>query len=76
MAAKAKAIQTDQDGKRVLYRIDWRDDEPIVAVKVQCPSTGQIYFLRVPPAIKTCRAAVAWTFGFDKVSTYQPLLET
>ena len=28
------------------------------------------YFLRVPPTIGTARAAVAWTFGIDRVADY------
>jgi hypothetical protein len=74
--AKAKVLHTDQGGKRILHRIDWENDEPIVAVQVQCPTTGQIYFLRVPPQIDRCDKAVAWTFGFDKVRDYQPAIET
>lgn len=74
--AKAKVLHTDQAGKRVLHRIDWQNDEPIVAVQVQCPTTGQTYFLRVPPQIDRCDKAIAWTFGFDKVAEYQPSIET
>ena len=74
--AKAKVLHTDQDGRRVLHRIDWENDEPIVAVQVQCPTTGQTYFLRVPPQIDRCDKAVAWTFGFERVADYHPLIET
>ncbi len=74
--AKAKVLDTDQGGKRILHRIDWKDDEPIVAVQVQCPTTGQTYFLRVPPQIDRCDKAVAWTFGFEQVRDYQPVVET
>lgn len=74
--AEAKIIDVDQDGKRRLYRIALRRDEPIVAVRVQCPSTGQIYFLRVPPNIQTCRQAVAWTFWYDNQTQCEPAKET
>src|SRR5207249_6911180 len=74
--ARAKCRDADQGGTRRLYRINLPGDEPIVAVRVQCPSTGQIYFLRVPPDMHTCRAAVAWTFGFEKIEDYQPTAET
>jgi uncharacterized protein DUF6745 len=73
---RAKAQPIHMDDHRSLYKIVVKDDEPIVAVKVQCPSTGQIYFLRVPPQIDRCDKAVAWTFGFDKVRDYSPLIET
>ena len=74
--ARAKCLDADQGGTRRLYRINLPGDEPIVAVRVQCPSTGQIYFLRVPAEIRTCREAVAWTLGFEKIEEYDPLVET
>ena len=73
---RAKAQPIHSDDSRALYKIDVKNEEPIVAVKVQCPSTGQIYFLRVPPQIDRCDKAVAWTFGFEKVRDYNPLVET
>ena len=74
--ANAKKIHSDQDGRRILHRIEWQGDEPIVAVQVKCPTTGQTYFLRVPPTIDRCDKAVAWTFGYEKVRDYDPLVET
>ena len=74
--ANGRVLHTDQDGKRVLHRIQMEGDEPIVAVQVQCPSTGQVYFLRVPPQMDKCDKAVAWTFGFERVEEYQPIMET
>ena len=47
-----------------------------MAVQVKCPTTGQTYFLRVPPQIDRCDKAVAWTFGYEKVKDYQPVVET
>jgi hypothetical protein len=35
-------------------------DGRMVAVKVICPSTGHVYIFRVPPHIRTVRAALAW----------------
>lgn len=52
-----------------------RFDEPVVAVEVVCPSTGEDYLLRVPPETRTCREAVAWTFSLPSYQ-YAPLLET
>ena len=71
-----QCLDVDQGGQRALYQLRLSHDEPIVAVKVRCPSTNQVYFLRVPPAIRTCRAAVAWTFGFERADEYQPMIET
>ena len=73
---RKRCLDIDQEGRRRLYRLSLRDDEPILAVRVQCPSTGQIYFLRVPPHVRTCRDAVAWAFGFEKSEEYQPVAET
>jgi hypothetical protein len=75
--AGARLINCDKGGKRQLYRLNLPNDEPIVAVRVQCPSTGQWYVLRVPPQMRTCREAVAWTFGFEEDDdAYEPVIET
>ncbi len=37
--------------------------EPLVLLKVRCPSTSNLYTPRVPPAMRRARPAVAWTFG-------------
>ena len=66
----------DKDGEYELVKIDWhKREEPIFLVKVKCPSTGAFYTLRVPPAMKTVKEAVAWTFGL-KGSEYSPEAET
>ena len=56
--------------------VDLPGDEPLVCVVVLCPSTGRRYMIRVPPATKTCREAIAWTAGFDRAEDYAPLKET
>ena len=33
------------------------------------------YLLRVPPHMKTCKQAVAWTFGLEEIE-YNPVKET
>ena len=67
---------TDAGGARRLLRIEIPDDEPLVCVAVQCPSTGHKFMLRVPPHITSCHQAVAWTAGYDDPSLYQPDIET
>lgn len=64
-------------GDEALIRISkWhKDEENITLVKVRCPSTGAFYALRVPPGMKTIKAAVAWTFGLDEMN-YRPEKET
>jgi len=36
-------------------------DGHIVVTEVQCTTTGKKYYLRVPPNMKTCLQAIAWT---------------
>lgn len=66
----------DTGGKRRLLRIPLDGEDALVCVVVRCPSTGQQYVLRVPPHIRSCRQAVAWTAGFDDAELYRPLVET
>lgn len=70
-------LDRDQDagGERKLIRIPLDDDEDIFMVSVNCPSTAHHYVLRVPPFMRTCRQAVAWTAGFDNPDDYQPIAE-
>lgn len=41
-----------------------------------CPSTRREYLLRVPPGMRSCREAAAWTAGFDDPERYRPAVET
>lgn len=77
-ASNAFEIDADQDagGPRRLMRIELENDEDVVCAFVKCPSTGRQFALRVPPNIKTCHEAVAWTAGFDDPKQYKPVLET
>jgi hypothetical protein len=76
--AGAAVVDRDRDagGERQLLRLKLEGDEDLVCVAVNCPSTGRRYLLRVPPAMRTCRQAVAWTAGFDDPKLYRPLVET
>lgn len=68
-------VQSDDYGE--LYRVEFQnDDEPIVAVKVKDASTDREYFLYVPPHITSAHEGVAWTFGYDNVTDYNPDKET
>jgi hypothetical protein len=75
--ADVQVLDEDRDpgGLRRLFRVPLPGDEDLVCVMVHCPSTGGRYLLRVPPAMKTCHQAVAWTAGFDDPSLYRPLVE-
>ncbi len=74
----AIAVDQDQDrgGERRLLRFALEGGEDIVCVVVHCPSTGNRYVLRVPPSIRSCREAVAWTAGFTDADAYRPEVET
>ncbi len=71
-------LDADQDagGPRRLFRIPFDGEDALVCVVVRCPSTGHQYVLRVPPSMRTCRQAIAWTAGFDDAELYRPLVET
>jgi hypothetical protein len=43
-------------------------------LKVQCPSTGRRYFLRVRPSIRKVGQALAWTFPGISTAQYEQLL--
>ncbi|MGK4422445.1 DUF6745 domain-containing protein, partial [Klebsiella pneumoniae] len=63
-----------------LYRRNVPDDEPIVMVELvnaspELDGSLKTYMLRVPPTVRTCREAVAWTFGMT-VDQWQPAMET
>ncbi len=80
--ANPKTLDEDVDGggqSRKLLRIEFKErgeetDEPLTVVCVEDPSTGRKYHLRVPPDSKTCKEAVAWTFG-ERPESYAPRLE-
>jgi hypothetical protein len=75
--ADAQVLDSDTDGggqKRRLLRIDLNDDEPVITCEVQCPSTGHMHYLRVPPNITNCADAIAWTFDLP-TDEYRTLVE-
>lgn len=66
----------DRGGERYLRRIPIGGEEPMVMLHVRCPSTQAHHLLRVPPTVRTCRQAAAWTFGYDSPDVYSPAKET
>jgi hypothetical protein len=76
--AEAETLDEDSDagGKRRLLRLKLEGDEDLVCVTVVCPSTERQFVLRVPPTMRTCRQAIAWTAGFDDPDMYHPMVET
>ena len=70
--AQMKGKVLDRDGDQELIRVNWhKDEEPLMLVKVRCPSTAVFYTLRVAPHVATVREAVAWTFSLDEI-VYRP----
>ncbi len=74
----AEVLDKDHDsgGERKLLRVPMEGGADLVCVLVFCPSTARQYILRVPPTMRTCRQAVAWTAGFSDPDDYRPLVET
>ncbi|MEU8592053.1 DUF6745 domain-containing protein [Streptomyces sp. NPDC048664] len=74
----AEPVQRDEAG--VLWRIELDGDEPLVMVEVvnstpEPDGTHRIYWLRVPPRVRTAREGVAWTFGLEEAD-YTPVRQT
>lgn len=70
------AQKLDASDFGTLWKADIREEEPLVMVEVDCPSTDRTYMLRVPPTMERARQAVAWTFGYDDEMKYQPEVQT
>ena len=68
-AVNAEILHTD--GTSELLRFADGD----TYVKVQDTSTKREYLLFVDQNVKTCRAAIAWTFGLTE-KQYNPIIET
>ncbi|MEV7250866.1 DUF6745 domain-containing protein [Streptomyces cyaneofuscatus] len=73
----AEPVHRDETG--ILWRIALEGDEDVVMVEVvnSTPADGthRTYWLRVPPATRTAKDGVAWTFGLDGAA-YAPVRQT
>lgn len=74
----AEPVHRDEAG--VLWRIALDGDEDVVMVEVvnstpEPDGTHRTYWLRVPPATRTARDGVAWTFGLEGAA-YAPVRQT
>src|SRR5581483_6996771 len=74
----AKPKHQDETGR--LWSVFLPGDEPITMVEVvnstpEPDGTFRTYWLRVPPQMRTAKAAVAWTFGLTE-EAYQPVVQT
>lgn len=77
---KTKIIHRDEQKGQVLFQIKGIFQDPVCYVKVvnstqEPDGTFKDYYLCVPPDVKTCKQAVAWTFRLEE-QEYQPGQET
>ncbi len=75
-----RIIHVDEEKDMILFQFGGVFDEPISYLKVvnstqEADGSYKNYYLCVPPDMRTCRQAVAWTFGLDEIS-YNPTQET
>lgn len=74
----AEPVHRDETG--ILWRIALEGDEDVVMVEVvnstpEPDGTHRTYWLRVPPATRTAKDGVAWTFGLDGAA-FAPVRQT
>jgi hypothetical protein len=74
------ATRLQQDAAGTLWQAALPGDEPLVMVEVvnatpEPDGTCRVYWLRVPPGIRTAREGVAWTFGLSE-DRYRPVRES
>ncbi|MHA1385408.1 MAG: DUF6745 domain-containing protein [Candidatus Helarchaeota archaeon] len=64
----------DGDSQLIIVKLG-KNIDIMKIIKVKDSTTGEFYILRVPPAVHTCKEAIAWTFGMT-VEEYKPIKET
>ncbi len=65
-----------KEGCSRLIQVNPRQVErPFYLLEVRDATSGERYLLRVPTTMRSCREAVAWTFGL-RPEEYQPIKET
>jgi hypothetical protein len=60
-------ILDSEDDMELLEIAGLELEEPIVLLRVRCPSSGKKHLLRVPPYFTNCYAALQWTFGPEPI---------
>jgi hypothetical protein len=65
LKAEVKKIFTLDNESLEQMRVRNRLDEQIAIAVLKCPSTGQLYYLRVPPRLKKVEHARQWLCGID-----------
>jgi len=65
LKAEVKEIFTLDNNSLEQMRVRNRLNEQIAIAVLKCPSTGQLYYLRVPPRLKKIEHAKQWLCGID-----------
>jgi hypothetical protein len=65
LKADMNRIFTPNDEPMVQTRVRNGFDEQIAIAALKCPSTGQLYYLRVPPRLNKVEHARQWLCGID-----------
>ena len=65
LKAEVNKIFTLDDESLEQMRVRNRLDEQIAIAVLKCPSTAQLYYLRVPPRLKKVEHARQWLCGVD-----------
>jgi hypothetical protein len=65
LKAEVKQIFTPDNQSLEQLRVRNRLDEQIAIAVLKCPSTGQLYYLRVPPRLNKVEHARQWLCGID-----------
>jgi hypothetical protein len=65
LKAEVKSIFMQDDQSMEQVRATNRLDDQIAIVVLKCPSTGQLYYLRVPPRLNKVEHARQWLCGID-----------
>jgi leucine-rich repeat protein SHOC2 len=65
ICTQLNAVELDNWREYTLLRINvieryYSSEEPMVLLKMTCPSTGHIHILRVPPEMNSAEAAITW----------------
>ena len=72
---KVLIIDQRPDLQQILFEIQNVFVDPFRIVQVQDGTLDKKYYLTVPPTVKTCKEAVAWTFYMEP-EEYNPEIET
>ncbi len=65
LKADVNNLLAPDDKSSVSFAVRNGFDEQIAIAELKCPSTGQLYYLRVPPRLKRVEHARQWLCGID-----------